>query len=76
MPAARSYRPPVVEPRARIRPRCPTCRTAVRWEGNPHRPFCSERCRMVDLGTWADEGFRIAGDPLPEDDDPDDGPLH
>jgi endogenous inhibitor of DNA gyrase (YacG/DUF329 family) len=31
---------------------------------------------MVDLGTWADEGFRIAGEPVPEDDDPDDGPLH
>ncbi len=38
------------------------------WEGNAYRPFCSERCRMIDLGTWAGEGYRIAGDPVPPDD--------
>ncbi|MFN8545448.1 MAG: DNA gyrase inhibitor YacG [Candidatus Binatia bacterium] len=53
--------------------RCPTCRTAVSWEGNPHRPFCSDRCRVLDLGAWASERYRIAGDPVPlEDTDPDD----
>jgi endogenous inhibitor of DNA gyrase (YacG/DUF329 family) len=41
----------------------------VRWQGNPHRPFCSERCRLVDLGRWATESYRLAGDPLAEDDD-------
>jgi hypothetical protein len=25
----------------------------VSWEGNPNRPFCSERCRLIDLGNWA-----------------------
>jgi endogenous inhibitor of DNA gyrase (YacG/DUF329 family) len=53
--------------------RCPTCRKAVVWEGNPHRPFCSERCRIVDLGDWAAERYRVAGDPLRDDDDSDDG---
>ncbi len=43
--------------------RCPTCRKPVRWSaGNRYRPFCSERCRLIDLGGWADEGHRIPGD--------------
>ena len=33
--------------------KCPICRHAVSWEGNPNRPFCSERCRLIDLGNWA-----------------------
>jgi uncharacterized protein len=48
--------------------RCPICRKAAAWEGNPHRPFCSERCRTVDLGNWADESYRVAGDPISEED--------
>ncbi|MBE0597643.1 MAG: DNA gyrase inhibitor YacG [Desulfuromonadales bacterium] len=40
---------------------CPRCRTRTPWEGNPHRPFCSDRCRTVDLGRWADEEYRIPG---------------
>lgn len=51
-----------------LRVPCPTCRTQSVWEGNPFRPFCSERCRMIDLGTWAGEGYRIAGEPVPDDD--------
>jgi len=41
--------------------RCPICKKEAAWEGNPFRPFCSERCKLIDLGTWADEGYRIAG---------------
>lgn len=42
---------------------CPTCRKPVRWAPtNPFRPFCSERCRLIDLGAWADERHRIPGD--------------
>lgn len=41
---------------------CPICRQATTWEENKHRPFCSERCRMVDLGTWAAEGYSIPGE--------------
>ena len=54
-------------------PRCPNCRTVVRWESNPHRPFCSERCRLADLGGWVTEQFRIPGSPDsdPSDDDAD-----
>ncbi len=32
---------------------CPICKKAVEWETNPFRPFCSERCRLTDLGNWA-----------------------
>lgn len=48
--------------------RCPTCRKRV--ELGPectHRPFCSPRCKMVDLGRWLDEDFRISR-PLGPDD--------
>jgi endogenous inhibitor of DNA gyrase (YacG/DUF329 family) len=40
------------------------------WEGNPDRPFCSERCRLIDLGAWASERYRIPGEAVaPEADD-------
>lgn len=45
---------------------CPQCGTQLPWEGNPHRPFCSERCRLVDLGAWLDEKYTI---PAPLDDE-------
>lgn len=48
---------------------CPHCRKPVRWEGNPSRPFCSKRCRLADLGAWAAERYRVAGEPLGDDDD-------
>ena len=38
---------------------CPTCKKETRFEGNPFRPFCSERCKMIDLGKWAGGQFRI-----------------
>jgi uncharacterized protein len=40
---------------------CPRCGTAVRWGAeSPFRPFCSERCKMIDLGAWANEEYRVA----------------
>ena len=42
--------------------KCPTCRKETAWENNPHRPFCSDRCRLIDLGRWALEGYRIPGE--------------
>ena len=42
---------------------CPTCRLATEWHGNPHRPFCSLSCRLIDLGVWLDERYRIAAEP-------------
>lgn len=47
---------------------CPQCRKPTVWEGNPDRPFCSARCRLIDLGAWADESYRIP-DAVKIDDD-------
>ena len=49
---------------------CPTCgRPALFSPDNPARPFCSDRCRGVDLGAWANERYRVAAPPAQEDDD-------
>ena len=43
---------------------CPTCGKNVEWtQASPWRPFCSERCRLIDLGEWLDEGHRIPDKP-------------
>jgi endogenous inhibitor of DNA gyrase (YacG/DUF329 family) len=39
--------------------KCPICRKDVSWEGNPNRPFCSERCRLIDLGNWANGQYSL-----------------
>ncbi|MCL5022398.1 MAG: DNA gyrase inhibitor YacG [Nitrospirae bacterium] len=39
--------------------RCPFCRKLTTWEENPWRPFCSERCKLIDLGKWASGEYRI-----------------
>lgn len=40
--------------------RCPRCRKeCVYGEINPWRPFCSERCKLIDIGAWADESYRV-----------------
>jgi uncharacterized protein (TIGR02300 family) len=39
---------------------CPKCGTTVEWStSNRFRPFCSERCRLIDLGAWASEDYRV-----------------
>ncbi|HBW83758.1 MAG: DNA gyrase inhibitor YacG [Gammaproteobacteria bacterium] len=44
---------------------CPTCQTPVIWKpANENRPFCSERCKLIDLGDWAAQKHSIAGDPI------------
>ena len=52
---------------------CPQCKgPAVYGPGNPHRPFCCERCKIIDLGVWATDGYAIPGDPAepqPESED-------
>jgi endogenous inhibitor of DNA gyrase (YacG/DUF329 family) len=51
---------------------CPTCNRPVEWsEASPWRPFCSERCKLIDLGAWAAEKHAIPGDVPPPDEDPD-----
>jgi len=50
--------------------KCPTCGRMVEWDvANPHRPFCSERCKLIDLGAWISEEQRIAGEPVPAPED-------
>ncbi len=39
--------------------RCPTCRQIV-VRGEPEYPFCSERCRLIDLGKWASGGYVVS----------------
>ncbi|MBX7171575.1 MAG: DNA gyrase inhibitor YacG [Pyrinomonadaceae bacterium] len=50
--------------------KCPTCEKMVEYEGNEFRPFCSERCKMIDFGSWADEEFSLPseGSELTEED--------
>lgn len=39
---------------------CPTCSKIVPWlEASSYRPFCSDRCKQIDLGAWADESYSI-----------------
>lgn len=48
---------------------CPTCGKPVEWRAdNKWRPFCSERCRLIDLGDWLTEERRIPGEVGPEHD--------
>lgn len=49
---------------------CPHCGKAVPWTpASSWRPFCSERCKLIDLGAWATESHRIPGEALPPTDD-------
>jgi endogenous inhibitor of DNA gyrase (YacG/DUF329 family) len=51
---------------------CPRCGTPARFSAdNKWRPFCSERCRMIDLGLWASEKYRV---PVQEDKQAPDAP--
>jgi hypothetical protein len=52
--------------------RCPHCNEMTTWEENPYRPFCSERCKLLDLGAWADGEYRVPGAPVPADSAEDD----
>ena len=68
VPAARGARrvrsttPPAPRP-------CPVCKAPVEWgPAAPFRPFCSERCKLVDLGAWANESYRIPAVDAPDDD--------
>jgi uncharacterized protein len=52
--------------------KCPTCGHPVPWAAeHSYKPFCSERCQLIDLSEWAMEEKRIPGEPLSEDTDSD-----
>ena len=48
---------------------CPTCKAPVTWDDSfPERPFCSHRCRLIDLGAWANEEYRVPAENASPDD--------
>ena len=60
--------------------KCPNCKQEIPYEGNPYRPFCSERCKLIDLDNWLEGRYRIPDtpgenqdrrEPAAEDDDED-----
>lgn len=46
---------------------CPTCKKQTVWQGNPTRPFCSERCKLIDLGAWANDEYKVPTNEAPSD---------
>jgi len=55
---------------------CPACGRAAEFSpANPWRPFCSERCKKIDLGAWASEQYRIGGQQSDGDDLQDHDPV-
>ena len=47
---------------------CPQCGKKVDWlPENTFRPFCSERCKLIDFGAWANEEHSIPGEPELDD---------
>ena len=41
--------------------KCPTCGKPIEWLNNIWRPFCSERCKLIDFGRWTSEEYRVPG---------------
>ena len=51
--------------------KCPTCKRPVEWSAESvHRPFCSDRCRLIDLGAWLTEQHIIPDDAHNIEDEP------
>lgn len=51
---------------------CPTCKTPVPWVVEQQfKPFCSHRCKLIDLGDWATEAHKVPGEPASPDFDAD-----
>jgi endogenous inhibitor of DNA gyrase (YacG/DUF329 family) len=47
--------------------KCPNCGKPAEWKDNPSRPFCSDRCRLVDLGRWVEGEYRVPGERIHSD---------
>ncbi|MBI4697716.1 MAG: DNA gyrase inhibitor YacG [Nitrospirae bacterium] len=47
--------------------KCPICKKKTEWEGNTFRPFCSERCKLFDLGRWAADEYKMDGEQISEE---------
>jgi endogenous inhibitor of DNA gyrase (YacG/DUF329 family) len=44
-----------------LRVKCPTCHQQFNYYDSTYRPFCCEKCRLIDLGKWLDESYKIPG---------------
>ena len=57
-----------------VKHHCPICKKPTDSEKDSHFPFCSERCKLLDLGNWAAERYVVSEpvieDPAPEQSDP------
>lgn len=53
-------------------PACPVCNTTISLETTPTAPFCSDRCRLIDLGRWLEESYAVPA-PAAVDDDEEEG---
>jgi endogenous inhibitor of DNA gyrase (YacG/DUF329 family) len=42
--------------------KCPQCGKEAEYKDNEFRPFCSERCKLIDFGAWVDEGYALAAE--------------
>lgn len=49
--------------------KCPHCKKETEYTGNPYRPFCSERCKMLDFGAWADGEYALPAESAALSDD-------
>lgn len=64
MPSTKKTTPPSTERLVS----CPGCHgPSVYSPANPYRPFCSQRCKLIDMGAWAAEEFRVPSEAPPED---------
>lgn len=50
-------------------PRCPVCDATVDLVATPTVPFCSDRCRLIDLGRWLDESYSVPVTRKPDEDE-------
>jgi endogenous inhibitor of DNA gyrase (YacG/DUF329 family) len=55
--------------------RCPNCGKPAEWQDNPNRPFCSERCKLIDFGRWANEEYRVPVEQMPMEEMDEDGTI-
>nr|WP_289056925.1 DNA gyrase inhibitor YacG [uncultured Psychrobacter sp.] len=48
---------------------CPRCGTQTAWQDNKYKPFCSSRCKLIDLGAWANEEYTLPAETTPFSDE-------
>lgn len=48
--------------------KCPKCSKEIEYYSSDYRPFCSERCKLIDLGNWADGKYAVPTEDTPSED--------